>query len=66
MPQFMVPEMHCDGCIAAVTKAIRSIDPQATVAADLTTHVVKATSAFPVTALTNAIEDAGFTVEAAQ
>ena len=66
MPQFMVPEMHCDGCIAAVTKAIRSIDPQATVAADLATHLVQVQSSVAPALLATAIDDAGFTVAAAQ
>lgn len=66
MPQFKVPEMHCGGCIAAVTKAIHAVDPQASVAADLATHVVAVQSAAAPAALAAAIDDAGFTVTATQ
>ncbi len=35
MYQFTVPEMTCDGCAKAVTRALQSVDPQGTVQADL-------------------------------
>lgn len=66
MPQFTVPEMHCDGCIAAVTKAIQAVDRQAQVVAELATHRVAVQSAASAAALAAAIDAAGFTVTAAQ
>lgn len=65
MLNFKVPDMHCDGCVAAVTKAVRALDPTASVAVDLATHTVNVTSAQPAKAIAAAIEDAGFSVEAA-
>lgn len=65
MPAFIVPDMHCDGCIASMTKAIQAIDPHARVTADLVRHEVDVTSHQPAEALAAAIEDAGFSVQSA-
>ena len=65
MLSFKVPDMHCDGCVTAVTKAVRTLDPQASIAVDLATRKVDINSAEPAQALVAAIEDAGFSVEAA-
>ena len=65
MPAFSVPDMHCDGCIASMTKAIHAIDPRAHIAADLARHLVDVASSAPSSAIAAAIEDAGFTVQPA-
>ncbi len=61
--KFSVPEMHCAGCIAAVTRAIQASDKAATVAASLETHIVEVTSHLPPDQLASLIEDAGFTAK---
>jgi copper chaperone len=63
MPDFHVPEMHCDGCVRAVTQAVRGVDPAARVDVDLAAKRVRVGSAAPASALAAAIEDAGFGVE---
>lgn len=65
MARFTVPDMTCNGCIKAITAAVRRIDPAATVSADLPTHKVEITSARPDAELAAAIDDAGFTAQAA-
>lgn len=63
MSQFRVPDMHCDGCVRSVTKAIQSVDAGAVVTADLETKLVSVQSAASGEAIAAAIEDAGFTAE---
>ena len=40
MNRFTVPDMSCGHCTAAIEKAVKSIDPTATVACDLETKTV--------------------------
>ena len=64
MTTFRVPDIHCEGCISAMTAAVRE-DPTATLAANLDTKRVTVISGEALETLTRAIEDAGFTVEIA-
>ncbi|MGD0706699.1 MAG: heavy-metal-associated domain-containing protein [Trebonia sp.] len=64
MPQFRVPDIHCDGCIRAMTAAVRGLDEKATLEADLATKLVRVDSTAGDEAVAEAIRDAGFTVEA--
>ncbi|MBL0726494.1 heavy-metal-associated domain-containing protein [Piscinibacter sp. HJYY11] len=64
---FNVNDMTCGHCVVAVTKAVKAVEPAATVSVDLRTKVVQidATRADGQT-LKSAIADAGYTpVEAA-
>jgi copper chaperone len=63
MPQFLVPDMSCDGCVRSVTSAVKQIDQAAVVAADLEGKRVQVQSVASADALAAAIRDAGFTVE---
>ena len=63
MTRFRVPDMTCEGCVAAVSRAIRGIDAAARVSADLETKIVAADSAAAAEALAEAVRDAGFDVE---
>lgn len=65
MTRFTVPDMTCGGCVASITRAVQRLDPAATVSADLATHLVEIASAQPAAALAAAIDDAGFTAQAA-
>ncbi len=63
MVKFSVPEMHCGGCIASVTRAIQAGDKAAIVAANLETHLVEVTSHLPAAQIAGLIDDAGFSVK---
>ncbi len=63
MITFLVPDMHCDGCIRSLTKAAQSLDPAATLTADLETHRVTVTTTALAPAVSAAFEDAGFDVQ---
>lgn len=65
MSQFHVPDIHCDGCIRAMTSAVQDLDAHATLRADLETKRVTIETTASDTAVAEAIRDAGFTVDAA-
>ncbi len=65
MTRFTVPDMTCGGCVKAITAAVQRIDPAASVATDLATHLVEITSAKSAAELAAAIDGAGFSPEAA-
>lgn len=65
MPAFRVPDIHCDGCIRALTGAVRDLDEKAVLRADLATKLVQVDTTATPEAVAAAMQDAGFTVEAA-
>ena len=65
MPEFRVTDMTCDACVRALTGAVRAVDGTATLTADMATKRVRVISVGDAAALARAMEDAGFTVEAA-
>ena len=62
MSQFHVPDIHCDGCIRALTGAVRDLDASATLRADLATKLVTVETTASDAAVAAAIRDAGFTI----
>ena len=58
--QFHIENMTCGGCVRGVTKAIRSVDPEAEVNADLATHAVDVTTTAPRAKLALALAGAGY------
>jgi len=64
MSSFNVPEMSCGHCTAAIEKAIKAIDPTATVACDLDARTVAVESFLSDRAVSEAIRDAGYDVTA--
>jgi len=62
MPEFSVPDMHCDGCVRSITKAVQGAVPAATVEADLASHTVKVSTGATET-IAEAMRDAGFSPE---
>jgi copper chaperone len=62
MLTFLVPEMHCDGCVRSLTKAAQALDPNATLAADMDSHRVTVTTSAAGGAVAEAFQDAGFDV----
>jgi copper chaperone CopZ len=63
--QFDVPDIHCDGCVKSITKAIKRVDPEAHVAADLETKRVIIGSSAQAHEIAEAIQAAGYEVKAA-
>jgi copper chaperone len=59
---FQVNDMTCGHCVSTVTKAVKSVDKDAKIQIDLTTHRVQVE---PVTSdaqeLSDAIREAGYT-----
>ncbi|SAL80393.1 heavy metal transport/detoxification protein [Caballeronia peredens] len=64
MTEFEVQGMSCQHCVAAVTRSIQEIDPQAQVRVDLERGKVAVDSAQSNDALKDAIDEAGYTVVA--
>ncbi len=62
MLSFQIPEMHCDGCVRSLTKAAQTLDPNATLTADMDTHRVTVKTSAPGAAVAEAFQDAGFDV----
>jgi copper chaperone len=62
--QFTVPDMACSACSDTITKALKSLDPNATVAADLKTKQVMVETQQSETAVKEAVTAAGYTVAA--
>jgi copper chaperone len=60
--QLTVPNMACSACSDTITKAIKAIDPAATVQADPKTKQVDVETAASKDAVTAAITAAGYTV----
>lgn len=62
MTRFKVPDMECNACLAAITRAVHEVDTKADVTADFAGHEVAIASTAEQQALRTAIEAAGFTV----
>ena len=58
--------MTCGHCERAVTNAVKSVDPQASVKVDLASGKVEIDSAQPRDAFATAITEEGYSVEAAK
>ncbi|HEY9659934.1 MAG TPA: heavy-metal-associated domain-containing protein [Allocoleopsis sp.] len=63
--QLKVPNMACSACSDTITKAVKSIDPGATVQADPKTKQVKIETQAPEDTVTQAIISAGYQVKQA-
>lgn len=60
--QLTVPNMACSACGETITKAVKALDPTATVQADPKTKLVNIETQQSETAIKQAIVDAGYTV----
>ena len=65
MIEIRVGGMSCGHCVAAVTRAIRRLDPAAEVSVDLASGRVSVAGALAREAVQSAVEAAGYTVETA-
>jgi copper chaperone len=60
---FKVGGMTCQGCVNAVTKAIKRVDPAAEVSVDLTSGKVSIEGSAARDAVQRAVEGAGFSFD---
>lgn len=55
-----IPDMSCNHCRAAVTRAVQELDPAARVEVDLETRRAKVTTSASATAVIAVLETVGF------
>jgi copper chaperone len=60
MFRYNVPDMTCGHCAQAIEKAVKSVDPQAEVAVDLTTKEITIRSEADEARLAETIRGAGY------
>jgi copper chaperone len=60
MLKFTVPDMSCGHCVGIITKAVKSVDTDATVTVDLTAKTVAIETGEEATSISKAIEAAGY------
>lgn len=60
MHQFILPDMSCGHCVAAITEALKAADAQARVEIDLATRTAKVDSALSREALAAVLTEAGY------
>jgi copper chaperone CopZ len=64
MVEFKVNDMSCNHCVGTITKAVKAADPKATLAIDLSRHLVQIEPGErDAKALEDAIREAGYTPE---
>lgn len=61
MIEFKVPDMTCGGCVASVTRALKTADPTCEVKVDLKSQQVQVDSAKSREELAGVLVDAGYT-----
>jgi copper chaperone len=66
MTEFNVQNMTCGHCVSAVTRAVKSIDADASVQVDLQSGRVRIDSDATASALIRAIDSAGYPAAVAQ
>lgn len=66
MIEFHVQGMSCQHCVAAITRAVRDVDPGALTEVDLAGGRVRITSSADIETLKTAIDEAGYTVSTAK
>ena len=64
MHQVKVTGMSCGHCVAAIEKAVKGLDPQADVAADIEKGEVTVKSDVAFASISDAIREAGYENEA--
>ncbi len=57
---FHIPKMSCGGCVNSIKNAIKKVDDEANVEADLTTRTVKIETAISEIVIAKALTDAGY------
>ena len=62
--QFKIPDMDCQSCVTSITAAIHRVAPNTAVTANLTSKMLTIGGSGDLHAYMQAVQDAGFTVEA--
>ncbi len=60
MTEFEIKNMSCGHCVGAITKAVKQLDPAATVETDLASKIVKVDSSQGREVLAAALAEAGY------
>ena len=60
--RFHLPNMNCGGCARSVTRAIKSVDADASIVIDQNSREVELTSDLPIDRVASALAAAGFPV----
>lgn len=55
-----IPDMHCGGCVASVTRILTALDPAAAVSAELDGRIVQLAITVSADEVLSALDDAGF------
>lgn len=63
MIEFIVNDMSCNHCVGAITKAVESAFPGATLSFDLAGHTVRIDNVTDAQAIQKVIAEAGYTPE---
>lgn len=58
--KLLVPDMSCGHCTAAIEKAVKAADPNATIATDLDSREVTLTAALDAQATQSVLAEAGY------
>lgn len=66
MHTFVVKDMTCGGCVAAITRVILAADKSARINTSLPTHQLHVESWLSTNQLLNLLDDAGFPAEPVQ
>lgn len=60
MIKLNVPDMTCGHCASVITKAVKSVDPEAEVKVDQASRSVTIGSSAPAAEISKAIDEAGY------
>ncbi len=60
MYTFHIPKMSCGGCVNNIKNAIKKVDDDAIVEADLATRTITVETATPAVSIGKALSDAGY------
>ena len=60
MQRYKIEDMSCGHCVSTIEKAIKSVDPQATVKTDLTTKEVSVDTTAASGPIAEALKSAGY------
>ncbi len=61
--ELTVPSIMCEGCVETITKAIKNLDPQAQVSADLARKTITVQTTTSRSDICTAIANTGHTVQ---
>jgi copper chaperone len=60
MQRYRAPEMSCGHCVSTIETAVKQVDPQAVISADLATHQVTVQTRVDADRIAAAIRSAGY------